>query len=715
MYDDSAYPGKPELLADKPSAEGDQYGRTDFAHQIGNLLKVRPGGPGIVVGIEGPWGSGKSSIIEMIKQNLDSSPESGPIIVQFSPWMLSGSEALVEALLTELAAGINEGSGEAATGKALTVSKRILGYVGLLRHLKYLKHVPGVSLVGVSAEAIGNAMTVAGSIAESIGNGVDQANKIVTDVESALTVQNTLHRRKRDVENALIDLDRSILVVVDDVDRLTPAETIEVFRTIKAVADFPGVAYLVTYDREVVSDSLGSGNHASGEAYLDKIVQVAYPLAPAFPWQLRSHLKATLDDRLDRSGRTLESYEERLMPEAIKIACSLCRHPRDIVRLANRLTLSLVSTRHHANAADVLVAEAVFQRFPRIRDALGKSPQHFVQERFTVKNKLSDLRFVEEYTQSSINWESYLPKDAAQAAVCNAALDFLFSAPLKDQRSSVSDLRICEPWTLIRFLVHASLDGLPNADHIYEWLIAPARAEIGRRIRESGVREGQWLIQASMTFVESRKDVDHAGLFQELLHAYDYAKLEDDDWTQNLDGLGELAAKCVRLCGADKLELLLGFVHSTPLAYGQALLTNLKDMEGAAGRATGFDPEEFSQCIEVWLARAEQAFQVGTVVREKHLRSVLKGMGKLADDRDVRGYRALMALCRRPEGLAYVMQYEKDQLPSRHIYGFLGNGEELASLIRRSPEHSSYQWFLEKMQHEDIALILRAFNHQPED
>uniref|UniRef100_A0A182MFM4 KAP NTPase domain-containing protein n=1 Tax=Anopheles culicifacies TaxID=139723 RepID=A0A182MFM4_9DIPT len=111
-----------------PSARGDQYGRTSFARQIGNLLTIRPGSPGIVVGIEGPWGSGKSSIIEMIKNDLSGMRESGPIIVQFSPWMLSGSEALVEALLTELAAGINEGAEESPTEKTLRVSKRILGY-----------------------------------------------------------------------------------------------------------------------------------------------------------------------------------------------------------------------------------------------------------------------------------------------------------------------------------------------------------------------------------------------------------------------------------------------------------------------------------------------------------------------------------------------------------------------------------------------------------
>ncbi|GAB1841441.1 KAP family P-loop NTPase fold protein [Achromobacter ruhlandii] len=716
MNIDSARPNASELLADQPSARGDQYGRTSFARQIGNLLTIRPGSPGIVVGIEGPWGSGKSSIIEMIKNDLSGMRESGPIIVQFSPWMLSGSEALVEALLTELAAGINEGAEESPTEKTLRVSKRILGYVGLLRHLKYLKHVPGVSLVGISAEVVGKALATAGSFAEDIGNGVDEAHKIVSDVETALTVQNSLHRRKAEVEQALIDLDRSILVVVDDVDRLTPAETVEVFRTIKAVADFPGVAYLVTYDREVVSDSLGNGNQAGGEAYLDKIVQVAYPLAPAFPWQLRSHLKAVLGDRLDHSGRLLESFEELLMPQALKIACSLCRHPRDIIRLANRLTLSLVSTKHNANAADVLVAEAVFQRFPRIRDALARTPQHFVQERFTVKGKLTDLRFADEYAHSKVDWSRYLPKDPAEAAVCNAALDFLFSEPLNGKRSTVSDLRICDPWTLIRFLVHTSLDGIPNTDHIFEWLIDPAKAGIGSRIRQSDLREGQWLIQASLTFVDSRKDIDHVGLFQELQQAYDYAKLEDDEWTSNLAGLAELAAKCTHHFGSEKMKHLLDFIQHTPLVLGQEVLLQLKEIAKRSDLhyANAFNAGEFSQCVETWLKIAEDAFRSGAVIKERNLIALLSGMGQLANDREVRAYHSLMALCHRPEGLDYVMQNEKSLSSSHRIFGFLGNGEELASLIRNSPKRASYEWFIDRMKQDQAALILRSFNYQPE-
>ena len=47
---------------------------------------------------------------------------------------------------------------EKGVQKTLGAAKRILGYTGLLRHLKYLTYGPGVSLVGVAAETVGTAL-----------------------------------------------------------------------------------------------------------------------------------------------------------------------------------------------------------------------------------------------------------------------------------------------------------------------------------------------------------------------------------------------------------------------------------------------------------------------------------------------------------------------------------------------------------------------------
>ena len=63
---------------------------------------------------------------------------------------------------------------------------------------------------------------------------------------------------KDEVSSALQKQPRRILVIVDDIDRLTSEEIRQMFRTIKAVADFPRVTYLLAFDKEVVARSLAA-------------------------------------------------------------------------------------------------------------------------------------------------------------------------------------------------------------------------------------------------------------------------------------------------------------------------------------------------------------------------------------------------------------------------------------------------------------------------
>jgi predicted KAP-like P-loop ATPase len=61
-----------------------------FAQQI---LSIDPA-EGIVVGVLGPWGSGKTSFVNLTRVHLD---KLGVAVLDFNPWMFSGAEQLVES------------------------------------------------------------------------------------------------------------------------------------------------------------------------------------------------------------------------------------------------------------------------------------------------------------------------------------------------------------------------------------------------------------------------------------------------------------------------------------------------------------------------------------------------------------------------------------------------------------------------------------------
>src|SRR5687768_1766617 len=95
-------------IHDRPATE-DALGRSHFAKALSHSLVLPNSSPGLVVGIEGNWGSGKSTLIGFIKKNLgDITGDSVPIVVDFNPWMLSNTGALVEALIGQIAASIGK-------------------------------------------------------------------------------------------------------------------------------------------------------------------------------------------------------------------------------------------------------------------------------------------------------------------------------------------------------------------------------------------------------------------------------------------------------------------------------------------------------------------------------------------------------------------------------------------------------------------------------
>ena len=83
-----------------------------------------------------------------------------------------------------------------------------------------------------------------------------------------------------------------IVVVIDDIDRLTPDEIRLVFRLVKAVANFPQTIYLLAYDGPVITHALGDPGLQDGKDYLDKIVQLSLPL----PTPIQSSLQTMISN-----------------------------------------------------------------------------------------------------------------------------------------------------------------------------------------------------------------------------------------------------------------------------------------------------------------------------------------------------------------------------------------------------------------------------------
>jgi predicted KAP-like P-loop ATPase len=145
-----------------------------------------------------------------------------------------------------------------------------------------------------------------GPIIESLGAGMKSAGASAKEGSEALKAKNeaaaiSLEDQKRELAALLARLPQPLLVVIDDIDRLTTEEILQVFQLVKANADFPRLIYLLLFEREVVAKALNQISGDKGTQFLEKIVQVGYHVPHASQAAVQKVLFTGLDNHLDES------------------------------------------------------------------------------------------------------------------------------------------------------------------------------------------------------------------------------------------------------------------------------------------------------------------------------------------------------------------------------------------------------------------------------
>lgn len=149
---------------------------------------------------------------------------------------------------------------------------------------------------------------------------------LIQEVSNRVSGDTSASAAKRKAEEALRKAGRPVLVVMDDLDRLTPEELLVVFKLMRLVGHLPGVYYLISFDERTLLDvlqrsELVGNSEPRAREFLEKIVQVRLDL-PAF----RERDADLLVDRslaavLASHNLTLTPAEQRRLSDAYTSTC----------------------------------------------------------------------------------------------------------------------------------------------------------------------------------------------------------------------------------------------------------------------------------------------------------------------------------------------------------------------------------------------------------
>lgn len=278
--------------ADRPISgrEHDRLGRTGFAQALARAVRGWVGRDSLVIALYGSWGSGKSSLKNMVLEELHTGP-ADVCVTEFNPWRFAGSDHLHEAFFDEL--GLALGKGKVGSRedrkKLLRTLRRYSAYLkgggqasGLIGPLvKAAVFTGGVFLLGIAWVDAWHAATLVGATLVALAALLHWSRTVLETVEGVLSVgveidRPSLEEVRGKLRSLLLGRETPVLVVLDDLDRLTPDELREMLQIVKANADFPNLVYLLLCDRDVVQRQIGTALGVDGRSYLEKVVQAPF-------------------------------------------------------------------------------------------------------------------------------------------------------------------------------------------------------------------------------------------------------------------------------------------------------------------------------------------------------------------------------------------------------------------------------------------------------
>jgi predicted KAP-like P-loop ATPase len=324
------------LTADRPRTklEEDELGYRDFAEAIAAGLVERGGSDGLVIAIHGKWGSGKTTAVNMAVDALERREAEKPekertIVVRFNPWWFSEQKDLTRAFFGELNASIGKRLSANVRDGLRIMAKKVTGAGELVSSLL--------------------AWTPAGPAAKQIAELVKAAGEEIPEDRSLDDVRN-------DLSKALEKETNSILVIVDDVDRLPSDEARQIFRLVKSVADLPRVTYLLVFDRDIATRALERPVDSDSPEWLEKIIQASFDLPPVaqgdlnrlFLIRLNAIVAGASVPDMVRWGNT---FHGAVVP--------WLRTARDVGRLANAIAMAWPAIRNEVDVADFVAIETM--------------------------------------------------------------------------------------------------------------------------------------------------------------------------------------------------------------------------------------------------------------------------------------------------------------------------------------------------------------------
>lgn len=314
-------------------AEQDRFGIEKY---ISGLCRFILGCPTpMTIAIQGDWGSGKTSVMQMVEKKLvEPTKQQGRMIknkakvkcIWLNTWQFSQfntDDILSLSLLTALIDGLKIDNSNSAK-KVIAGIGRIA--MGLMKRVGYM--VADNTLGGTNAGDLRDAL-------DSPHVETRSVNEIVRDLKE--NFQKCVYDALEDEDGTSNEEDR-VVIFIDDLDRLPPVRAVEILEVFKNFIDCKKCVFVLAIDYNVVVNGVKGKygtdiDESKGRNFFDKIIQVPFRM-PMAQYDISNFVKETLEEVAG-----IKCSDEEAKEYIALISTSTGSNPRSMKRLFNSFLL----------------------------------------------------------------------------------------------------------------------------------------------------------------------------------------------------------------------------------------------------------------------------------------------------------------------------------------------------------------------------------------
>ncbi|TCM12855.1 putative KAP-like P-loop ATPase [Novosphingobium sp. PhB165] len=310
------------MWSDRESNE-DFLNFTEIADQVATLTSRRDMLP-VSIGVFGTWGTGKSTVLKLVKARLEIE-DAPPLVIEFDAWLYQGFDDAKAALMEVVADRLLTA---AAQDKDLL--DKVKAFAARVNYFRAIGMVADFG-VGMAFGVPPGLLTKAGNAISSIVSGhakpgnADELKEIGKEAaegwsklikpEKAKTPPKEIEAFRKEFAEILEKLDRTLVLFIDNLDRCLPDVAIGTLEAVRLFLFMPRTAFVVAADEDMIRHSVAKHFHDPNgphvRDYLDKVIQVPFHVPRVGVEDVRAYMYSLFVQQI--APDALSRVQERLL------------------------------------------------------------------------------------------------------------------------------------------------------------------------------------------------------------------------------------------------------------------------------------------------------------------------------------------------------------------------------------------------------------------